>query len=131
VVRIKLCVLVLYSDQNPDRERNIPVRLRFWFGVTVLAIDFTAYNRSYIRSHSCRTSLNAVYLLQHPMHTILSNTNHLAPPCAIRLSCATNSWLYKKAVDSGMILLAFCRHMDPCDCYTLVIVFPQSFFHPD
>jgi hypothetical protein len=82
VVRIEFRVLVLYSDQNPYRERNIPVRLGSRFGVTVLTIDFTAYNRSYIRSHSCRTSLNAVYLLQHPMHIIVSSTSHLAPPCA-------------------------------------------------
>ena len=48
MVRIELRVLVLYSDQNPYRERNIPVRLGSCFGITVLTIDFTAYNRSYI-----------------------------------------------------------------------------------
>jgi hypothetical protein len=82
----KWCVLnsvlifVLYSIQNPYRERNIPARLRSHFGVTFPTIDVTAYNCSYIRSHSCGTSLK-LYLLQHPMRTIVSNTNYPAPHC--------------------------------------------------
>jgi hypothetical protein len=84
---MKWCVLnsvlifVLYSIRNPYRERNIPVRLRSRFGVTFPTIDFTTYNCSYVRSHSCRTSLN-VYQLQHTTYTIVSNTNYPAPQCA-------------------------------------------------
>jgi len=75
VSKLLFSYLSVVKSNVPSGNAIFPYAEGFSLVFTILTIPFTAYNCSFIRPHSCRASLNAVYLLQHPIHSFLSNTS--------------------------------------------------------